>query len=155
MTFLHDHPPVIIDGQLALQFCHLKSFQHFPNHILWRHRAPHLLCLITHEFILVSQVWKYTAAEYPINQGSQLSMNVFCCYPTVALACRDGTTMGLLIASVIRLTVGNSRIAAGNTSSSSIVSSSLFVNSKHFVQAGILKTSLVSFAIRFKFENFG
>ena len=106
-----------------------------------------LFACVVHEFDLVSQVRKYTAAEYPMNKGSQLSVNSFCCCSTVALACREGTTMGLFIPSVIPLTVGNSGIAAGNTSHSRIVSSFLFVYSKHLFQAGILKTSLVSFAV--------
>ena len=94
---------------------------------------------VVNKFILVSQVWKYTAAEYPMNKGSQLSVNIFCCYSTVALACTQGTTNGLFIPSVIRLTVGNAGIVAGNTYRSSIVSSSLFVNSMLFVQPGSSK----------------
>ena len=66
-------------------------------------------CMV-HEFNLVSQVWNYTAAKYPMNKGFQLSVNIFCC-STIALVCREGTNMGLFIPSVIRLTVGNSGIA--------------------------------------------
>ena len=72
----------------------------------------------------------------------------------VALACREGTTIGLFITNVIRLTVGNSGIAAGNTSCSSIVSSSVFVRSKLFVHAGILKTSLVFLAVDPEVEHY-
>ena len=100
---------------------------------------------IVYEVIFISQVRKYTAAEKPMNKGYQLSVNIFCYYSTVALACREGTTMGLFIPNVIRLTVGNSGIAAGNTSRSSNVSSSLFAISKLFVTSG----SLVSLATRF------
>ena len=64
------------------------------------------IACVVHEFFLVSQVWKYTAAENSMNKGSQLSVSSFCCCSTVALACREGTTMGLFIPSVIRLTVG-------------------------------------------------
>ena len=40
-------------------------------------------------------------------------MNSFCCFSTVALACRDGTTSGLFIPRVILLTIGNSGTVVG------------------------------------------
>ena len=55
-----------------------------------------------------------------MNNGSQPSVNSFCCISTVALACRDGTTKGLFIRRVILLTSGDSGTVVGRTSRSSI-----------------------------------
>ena len=111
-----------------------------------------LLASVVHDFILVSHVCKYTAAEYPKNRGSQPSVNTFCSRSTVSLA--DGTIIGLLLQKVICLTVGNSGMVAGNTSRSRIVPMSLFTKSKLFFRAGILKISLVFFVTGFMFQNF-
>ena len=155
MTFLHDHTSVVIDGSLLSSPVFSRIFSTSQTSY-FRGIEPHIFfACVVHKFILVSQVWNYTAAEYPMNKGSQLSVNIFCCYSTVALACTEGTINGLFIPSVIRLTVGNAGIVAGNTYRSSIVSSYLFVNSMLFVQPGVLKTFLVSLATGFKFQNFG
>ena len=90
-----------------------------------------------------------------MNKGSQPSVNSTCCFSTVALENRDGTTRGLFIPRVILLTVGNSGRVAGKTSFSSVASSSFFTNSKLFFHAGIFKISC-PFAVRgFRFQKLG
>ena len=71
-----------------------------------------------------------------MNKGSQPSVNSLCCFSTVALANRDGTTSGLFIPRFILLTIGNSGTVAGRISFSSVASSSLFTNSKLIFHAG-------------------
>ena len=145
MTLLHDHPSIVMNWQFVFESSLLRFSQDISNLKLRGHRASHLLCLCIHEFILISHVWKYNAAEYPMNRGSQPFVNSLYCLSTVAIASREGTTRGLFIPKVILFfTVGNSGTVAGRSSRSRIVSNSFFVNSKLFVHAGILKTSFLS-----------
>ena len=67
-------------------------------------------------------------------------MKSTCCFSTVALANRDGTTRRLFIPRVIVLTVGNSGMVAGKTSFSSVASSSFFTNSKLFFQGSPVRS---------------
>ena len=89
-----------------------------------------------------------------MNKGSQPSVNSFCCFSTVALACRDGNTERLFIPRVILLTIGNSRTVVGRNSRSSIISNFFFTSSKLPFHAGILKISPLSPVTGFKFQNF-
>ena len=90
-----------------------------------------------------------------MHKESQPSVNSTCCLSTVALANRDGTTRELFIPRVILLTVGNSGMVAGKIYFSSVASSCLFINSKLFFHADILRISC-PFAVRgFRFQNLG
>ena len=133
----------------------LSRVQHFPNLVLWRHRTPHLRCLRGPRIYPGFTGMEVHCCRILDEQGVPAFREFLLLLLHRRSACREGTTMGLFIPSVICLTIGNSVILAGNTSRSRIVFSSLFVYSKHFVQAGILKNSLVSFAVGFKFQNFG
>ena len=155
VTLLHENPFIVIYWQPVLKSSLRKRSQDFPDLKLRRHRASRLLCLCSPRIYQFSHMWKYTAAEYPISKGSQPSVNSLCCLSTVALLCRERTAMGLFIPRVILLNIGNSGTAAGRTSRSVIVSNSFFVNSKLLVHAGILKTSLLSPATGFRFQNLG
>ena len=64
-----------------------------------------------------------------MNKGSQPSVNS-CCFSTVVLACREGTTSGLFIPRLILLTIMISGMVVGKVSRSIIISKSLFVSSK-------------------------
>ena len=72
-----------------------------------------------------------------MNKGYKPSVNSFCCFSTVALACRDGTTRGLFIPRVILLTIGKSGTVVGKTSHPCIISNSFFTSSKLPFHAGL------------------
>ena len=136
-SLFHDHSSANVYWLFIFKPSLLKHFNNFPDFILGRHWTPHLLCW--------NGSWFYfdltRVISYPMNRVSQPSVNSFCCRSTSSLACIDGTIIGLFIAKVIRLTVGNSGMVTGITSRSRVVSSSLFTKSKLFLHAGILKTS--------------
>ena len=85
VTLLHEHPSIVTYWQPVLNFSLLKQSQDIPDLKLRRHRASRLLCLCSPRIYQFSHMWKYTAAEYPINKGSQPSVNSLCCLYTVAL----------------------------------------------------------------------
>ena len=155
MSLFHDQFSILPNRQLAFELRLLKRSPDVADLELRGHRASHLLCLRRPRVYFDVTCTENTAAEYPMNKGTQPSINSFCCFSTVALMCRDGTTKELFIPRVILLTIGNSGTVVGRTSRSSIVSNSFFTSSKLPFHASILKTSLLSSVTGFKFQNLG